>query len=271
MQLFYQRFNIQEYLLFTLLGITALVLLANFIGPDSAEKTTDWLSVILSFTVMVFSTSMVSKYGLKGNHGKAWILFMLFSAYWFCAETVDVLYELALGSEPWEYADDFFYITGYQLFFASLIFYLRPFAKQISKKLLIGVSIVSVSLLVPSLFMIAESDSMNGNLLVLVSYPILDSIILIPALIGVVLFLKGGVNFMVSLVCLGIITQIIGDNSVLFLSLQNLYYHGHLVEVLFLWTYAMFAFGLSNQIGLFSGKSNDALCPACGKTCTGHV
>lgn len=271
MQLFYQRFNIQEYLLFTLLGITALVLLANFIDPDSAEKTTDWLSVILSFTVMVFSTSMVSKYGLKGNHGKAWILFMLFSAYWFCAETVDVLYELALGSEPWEYADDFFYITGYQLFFASLIFYLRPFAKQISKKLLIGVSIVSVSLLVPSLFMIAESDSMNGNLLVLVSYPILDSIILIPALIGVVLFLKGGVNFMVSLVCLGIITQIIGDNSVLFLSLQNLYYPGHLVEVLFLWTYAMFAFGLSNQIGLFSGKSNGDLCPACGKTCTGHV
>jgi Mg2+/citrate symporter len=99
----------------------------------------------------------------------------------------------------------------------------------------------------------------------------LDSIILIPALVGVILFLKGGINFMVSIICLGIITQIVGDNSVLFLSLQNLYYPGHLAEVLFLWTYAMFAFGLSNQIGLFSEKSNNGLCPACGKSCSGHI
>jgi len=271
LQLFYQRFNVQEYLLFTLLGITSIILLANFIGPEQADAATAWLSIILSSIVMFCSVSMVSKYGLKGNHGKAWILFMLFSAYWFCAETVNMVYDIAIGSEPWEYADDFFYITGYQLFFASLVFYLRPFAKQISKKLLVGISAVSVFLLIPALIMILDSDSMNGNLLILISYPILDSIILIPALIGVILFLRGGVNFMVSLLCLGIITQIVGDNSVLFLSIQNLYYPGHLAEVLFLWTYAMFAFGLSNQIGLFREKIDGDSCPTCGKTCSGHA
>ena len=272
MQLFYQRFNVQDYLLFTLLGITAFVLIANFAGQEIAENVTNWISIILSSAVMVFSFFMVSKYGVKGNHGKAWILFMLFSAYWFCAETVDVLYDVVLGVEAWEYADDFFYITGYQLFFASLVFYLKPFVKQISKKLVFGVSIISMSLLIPSLMMIinSESELMNGNLLVLLSYPILDSIILIPALIGVVLFFKGGVNFMISLLCLGIITQIIGDNSVLFLSLQNIYYPGHLAEVLFLWTYAMFAFGISNQIGLFKEEPDNNVCPACGKTCSGH-
>ena len=272
MQLFYQRFNVQEYLLFTLLGITAIVLLANIAGQDVAENTTNLFSIILSGTVMIFSFFMVSKYGIKGNHGKAWILFMLFSTYWFCAETVDVLYNIVLGVDAWEYANDFFYITGYQLFFASLVFYLRPFLKQISKKQVIGVTIISISLLIPSLIMIFDSvpDLMDKNFLVLLSYPILDSIILIPALLGVVLFFKGDVNFMVSLICLGIITQIIGDNSVLFLSLQNLYYHGHMVEILFLWTYAMFSFGLSNQIGLFREKSDVNLCPACGKTCSGH-
>ena len=270
MQLFYQRFNAQEYLLFTLLSIAALVLVANFIGPDKGEVTTNWLSIILSSVVMFLSVSMVSKYGLKGNHGKAWILFMLFSAYWFCAETVDVLYDVVLGSEPWEYADDFFYITGYQLFFSSLVFYLRPFAKQISKKMVGVITFASLILLIPSLFMIVDSDSWDSNLLILISYPILDSIILIPALIGIILFLKGGVNFMVSLLSLGIITQIIGDNSILFLSLQNNYYPGHLAEVLFLWTYALFAFGLYHQIGLFTEKPNKNTCPACGKTCSGH-
>ena len=270
MQLFYQRFNVQEYLLFSLLGITSIVLLANFVGQDVAENITNWISIILSSTVMFFSFFMVSKYGIKGNHGKAWILFMLFSAYWFCAETVDVLYDVVLGVDAWEYADDFFYITGYQLFFASLVFYLKPFLKQISKKMVTGISVISVSLLIPSLMMIIDSGSVDKNFLILLSYTILDSIILIPALIGVILFFKGGVNFMISLLCLGIITQIIGDNSVLFLSLQNLYYPGHLAEVLFLWTYSMFAFGLSNQIGLFKEKSTDNSCPACGKTCSGH-
>ena len=270
MQLFYQRFNVQDYLLFTLLGITALVLLANFIGQDVAENITNWISIILSSTVMFFSFFMVSKYGIKGNHGKAWILFMLFSAYWFCAETVDVLYDVVLGVDAWEYADDFFYITGYQLFFASLVFYLKPFSKQISKKMVMSISIISVFLLIPSMMMIIDSGSVDKNFLILLSYTILDSIILIPALIGVILFFKGGVNFMISLLCLGIITQIIGDNSVLFLSLQNIYYPGHLAEVLFLWTYAMFAFGLSNQIGLFNEESDDNSCPACGKTCSGH-
>jgi len=120
------------------------------------------------------------------------------------------------------------------------------------------------------MIMDSEADLMNKNLLVLFSYPILDSIILIPALIGVILFFKGGVNFMVSLLCLGIIIQIIGDNSILFLSLQNIYYPGHLAEVLFLWTYAIFAFGISNQIGLFNEKPDNNSCPACGKTCFGH-
>ncbi|MFB5614097.1 MAG: hypothetical protein ACE5RI_03270 [Candidatus Nitrosomaritimum yanchengensis] len=252
------------------MGVTSIVLVANFVGPDKAEVTTNWLSIILSSVVMFFSISMVSKYGLKGNHGKAWILFMLFSAYWFCAESVDILYEFVLGSEPWEFADDFFYITGYQLFFSSFVFYLRPFAKQISKKMVTVITFSSFTLLIPSIFMIVESGSWDSNSLILISYPVLDSIILIPALIGLILFLKGGVNFMVSLLSLGIITQIIGDNSILFLSLQDQYYAGHLAEVLFLWTYAMFAFGLYHQIRLFSEKPNENTCPACGKNCSEH-
>jgi len=133
LQLFYQRFNVQEYLLFTLLAITALILLANFIGPQIADDISNGISILLSGIVTVFSFFMVSKYGIKGNHGKAWILFMLFSAYWFCAETVDTIYNVMLGIEVWQYADDFFYVVGYQLFFASLIFYLKPFTKQISE------------------------------------------------------------------------------------------------------------------------------------------
>lgn len=272
MQLFYQRFNVQEYLLFLLLGITSVILVANFVGPSVAENVTDGFSIILSSIVMILSFFMVSKYGIQGNHGKSWILFMLFSTYWFCAETVDILYYLVVGEEVWDYADDFFYITGYQLLFASLVFYLKPFVSQISKKLVCIISISSLSLLIPSMMTLAnlESHFNTENMAVLLSYPILDSLVLIPALIGVILFFRGGVNFMISLLCLGIISQIIGDNSILFLTIQNTYHSGHLADTLFLWTYALFSFALANQFMLMRSNSEKNTCPACGKSCTGH-
>ena len=272
MQLFYQRFNVQEYLLFTLLGIVGIVLFANFIGSSTSENLVNVLSITLSGGVMVLSVLMVSKYGLQGNHGKAWILFMLFAAYWFCAESVDFAYELILKSDPWEYADDFFYITGYQLFFASLLFYLKPFVKQISKKLIFMASLISLSILIPStILVLQDTESVSGNLLLLLSYPVLDSILLIPALIGVFLFFRGGINFMFSLLCLGIITQIIGDNSMLFLTLQNQYFPGHLADTLFLWSYVMFSFGLAKQLHLFNENPKNSICSICGLSCSGHI
>jgi hypothetical protein len=272
LQIFFNQFRVQEYLLFALLGITALVLLANLIGQQAATDFTGWISAILAGSVMFLSIFMVSKYGIKGNHGKAWILFMLFSTYWFFGEFIGILFDLFLETPVWEYADDFFFITGYQLFFAFLIFYLRPFRKQISRKLVIGVTLASMALLIPSIMMIinSDSDSLNENIAVIMAYPILDTMILIPALIGVILFFKGEVNFMLSLVCLGIVTQIIGDNSMLFASINGMYYPGHPGDILFLWTYVMLAFGLSNQIGIFSNDEVSQECPACGKTCTDH-
>lgn len=246
----------QEYLLFSLLGLTAIVLFSNIVGSNTSENVTNMVSIILSSLVMILSVVMVSKYGLTGNHGKAWVLFMLFSAYWFCAEFVDFFYEFVLEIQPWEYADDFFYITGYQLFFASLLFYLRPFVRQISKKILVGASIIGIGIMIPSIMIILQNhDSLNENFFILLSYPILDSLLIIPALIGVSLFFRGQVNFLVSLIFLGIISHTIGDNSILFLSIQDAYYPGHLAETLFLWTYTMLAFGLWNQIRLFVEKS----------------
>jgi len=264
-----ERFKIQEYLLFALLGIAGSIIISNLFGPHASGEFSEIVSIILSASVLFLSIFMVSNYGIQGNHGKAWILFMIFSAYWFFAEFIGPLQELVLGTTPWQYADDFFYIVGYQLFFASLVFYLKPFKKQISIKLILGVSVASTIILLPGMFFLwnAESDSLSGNILLTVTYTVLDSVILVPALIGVVLFFKGEVNFMFSLISLGIICQIVGDNSLLYTSLTDVYYSGHPIDILFLWTYTLFGFGLFNQLGLFNASSDNQSCPACGKSC----
>lgn len=262
------NFRIQEYLLFSLLGIAGVILAANLIGQQTATILANWIFVILSGFVMILSIFLVSKYGIRGSHGKAWILFSVFSAYWFIAESLWIIYDLILKTTPWEYADDFFYITGYQILFAFLIFYLKPIKKAISKKIIFGTSLIAISFLIPSFYIISVTDiiSIDENLAVVMAYPILDAIILVPALIAVMLFFRGEVNFMMTLVCLAIICQIVGDSSLLFLSIDNSYSPGHPIEILFLWAYVMFAFGLSNQIDVFNERKDSELCPSCGKS-----
>jgi len=268
LQIFLQNFRIQEYLLFSLLGITGAILAVNFISEQAATDFSNWIFLILSGSLMILSITLVSKYGTKGSHGKSWILFTLFSGYWFVAESLWLIFDLVLKTSPWEYADDFFYITGYQLFFAFLIFYIKPIKKAISKKMIFGTCLIAATLLIPSFYFIFNSDPnvVDENLAVVMAYPILDAVILVPALIAVMLFFRGEVNFMMTLICLAVICQIVGDTSMLFVTIDGSYYPGHPTDILFLWAYVMLAFGLSNQIDVFKNNEDDKLCPACGKS-----
>src|SRR4029077_10227653 len=88
------------------------------------------------------------------------------------------------------------------------------------------------------------------------SYPIADAIVLVPAIIGVILFFGGKVNFLWSLMLVGIVVEVIADTGFQYFSLDNSYYTGHPVDVLFLWSYILFSFGLFDHIKIFK-KSHD--------------
>jgi hypothetical protein len=74
---------------------------------------------------------------------------------------------------------------------------------------------------------------------------------LVPALVGIVLFFKGEVNFTWSLICLGIILQSAGDMSFQFATFTNTYYTGHPSDILFLWSYLLLSFGVYDHIRIF--------------------
>ena len=107
--------------------------------------------------------------------------------------------------------------------------------------------------MIPSVYMAYNFDpkvSLFENVLA-TSYPVADSIILIPAFIGVVLFFRGEVNFTWSLICLGIILQAAGDTSFQFATFTNTYYSGHPSDIVFLWSYLAFSFGVYDHIKIF--------------------
>src|SRR5260370_1287652 len=82
------------------------------------------------------------------------------------------------------------------------------------------------------------------------------SIVLIPSMIGVALFFKGKVNFLWSLLLIVMIFEVVADTAFQYFSLDNSYYTGHPVDILFLWSYLLFSFGLYDHIKIFK-KSHD--------------
>lgn len=164
-----------------------------------------------------------------------------------------MILELFYNQKPFPSMADFFYIAGYPAYFVFAILYIKPVKSGITRKMIIGSLLVAIGVLVPNLYMTFENNSDEDQLSTALAafYPVADAIVLVPALIGVALFFGGKVNFSWSLMLAGIIVEVIADTGFQYFSLDNSYYTGHPVDILFLWSYILFSFGIYNHTKIF--------------------
>ena len=258
MQTRLEKLKSQRFLLFSLVSTGFAILIAEHFGKETAIVFTNWIFVPIPGAMVILSIMMAKKHGVTGNHGKAWIVFALFSACWFIAEQVWLVEELFYHQKPFPSAADFFYIVGYPIYFIFTILYLKPFRKLITKKMIILSSLVSIAILVPSMYWTLETSSDEDQFSIILGaiYPIADSIVLVPALIGVQLFFGGKVNFLWSLMLVGILVEVTADTGFQYFSLDDSMYTGHPVDILFLWSYILFSFGIYDNIKVFKSKMN---------------
>lgn len=258
MQAILEKLKSQRFLLFSLVSTGLAILIAEHIGKETAVVFTNWIFVPIPGTMLILSIIMAKKHGVTGNHGKAWIVFALFSACWFIAEQVWLVEELFYHQKPFPSAADFFYIAGYPTYFIFAILYLKSFRKLITKKMIILSSLVSIVILAPSMYWTLEGSSDEDQFSIILGaiYPTADSIVLVPALIGVRLFFGGKVNFLWSLMLIGILVEVAADTGFQYFSLDDSMYTGHPVDVLFLWSYILFSFGVYDNIKVFKSKMN---------------
>ena len=240
--------------LFACLLITGLgMMAATFFGKEASKVVTDFTYIPITGVLVILSIIISSRFRKIGNHGKAWLLFLGIAISWFIAETTWTVYELVYHLNPFPSSADAFYIAGYPFLFLFSIYYLKPFKKLISRKMILLASLIAVSVLIPSLYMtILNNSNENKFAIALVAiYPVADAIILVPALIGIFLFFRGEVNFLWTMLLIGILFDVIADTGFQYFTLNNLYYTGHPIDILFIWTYIMFSFGVYGHIRIF--------------------
>lgn len=247
----------QRFLITSLLAISAGIIVANITSDDTARQFAGWSYIFTAGSVVVLALLTVSRTRFVGSHGKAWVLFAGFAILWFVAEQLWNVYELIIDIDPYPSAADVFWIMGYPLYFGFLVFYLKPFRQMISKKMVITASLMSLVLVIPSFYLSYNyEDRGDIDFLLGLTYPVLDSIVFAPALMGVSLFFKGQVNFLWTLMCLAILSIVAADTAFLFITSFSEYDSGDPVEILFHWGYILFAFGIYDHYKAFRGVDN---------------
>ncbi len=162
---------------------------------------------------------------------------------WFIAEQSWNLYEHVLKIDPYPSIADLFYISAPIFMFIALVIYLKSTKKKISKKKIMFASIISLSILVPSListFEVGTEDELLENIVAL-SYPISDSILLVPAIITILFLISSKRNFFWLMIIGGIIIMLVADTSFLFLVIHDMYVDGHPVDILWVSAYTIWA------------------------------
>lgn len=223
------------------------------ISEETAIVFTGWSYVFITGGLVVLALMMTIKTRWEGLHAKGWFLFACMAVIWFMAEMTWLLYEHIYEVDPWASEADYLWVVGYFFYFGFLIFYLFPFKKSISKRMVLVSLLLSLALLVPSLYVSYDSELALTDLenVFALSYPFLDAMVFVPALIGIMLFLTGKVNLLWTLMCVAIFCDIVADAAFLFTTLDETYYSGHPVEILFQWSYILFAFGVYNHYKIF--------------------
>ena len=248
----------QKFLVFSLLAIGIAILIVNLLDEEVTVFFGNmiYIPVLVAFVVLSIKISIQHK--LVGKLGKAWLLFAILAISWSTAEVIWTVYELVLEIDPYPSEADFFWLLGFPFYFGFLMFYLSTVKKAISKNMVLGAVAVSVAVAAPSIFLSMEDNFDPNDIehIIALSYPIADAFVLAPALIGVALFFTGKVNFLWTLVCFGMLCDVIADTGFLFLELDDTYYTGHPIEILFIWAYLLFSFGVYDHIKLFKKEKS---------------
>ena len=237
--------SVLTYLIITLVSITLIYQVRPFVDQDQFA----WISL----PAYLFSTAILTGFAFilavklskqKHYQSKAFLVFAIGSVFWFIAELIWIMYDHFWEGSPFPSEADIFYIGAYPFMIGFLLISLKPVLKSVSRNVWLFAIALGISFMIPSVT--AAYDDMLGEdafpTAIALAYPVLGSIQVIPAIVGIMYLAKKGANFSWMLILFGFIIYGIADTFFLFAELDGTYYDGHPVDLLWLYTYILMIF-----------------------------
>jgi len=248
-------------LILVLVGITALYQTRPFLDDAQFSLIAIPAYAIFPGVIIAYSSVLTIKLHKQKNfEAKGYLLFAIAAAFWFIAEQIWQLYDHVWEGEPFPSEADIFYIASYPLITVFLFLSLKPIIRKVSRNVWLFSIGLAFSLLIPSV--LAAYDDMFEEdafpTIIALAYPILSSIVLVPAIVGVMLLAKQNTSLPWMLILFGFIIYGVSDIFFLFAELDGTYYDGHPVDLMYLYSYTMiiFAFHARLKIAKLPTSSN---------------
>jgi signal transduction histidine kinase len=247
------------FLMLVLVGLTLIYQTRLFLDDSQFM----WISVpaysIIPGIMVVLSIILTIKlHKQKHFQSKAFLFFTLGSAFRLVAEQIWQIYDHVYDIDPFPSIADVFYIGVYPFYVAFLLLSLQPVRKSLSKKIWIFSIALSAIFLLPSI--LVSIDDLDGessfSTTIALSYPIMSAFQLDPAIVGLMFLAKRGANFSWTLLLFGFLIISISDTFFLFVELDESYYDGHPVDLMFLYSFVLLIFSLTSRLNL-ARKSDD--------------
>lgn len=232
----------------SLTSILSLITILYFINisigiNDFSNSISLPIYTIIPGILVLFSIWAITKTDQIKELSRGSLVFLTFAfSCWFIAEQTWNLYEHVLEIDPYPSAADFFYTAAPIFMFISLLLFLKN--KKISKNSVTISSIISSFILIPSILVTLEAGAEDElfEIIVALIYPVVDAIMLVPAIIAILFLVSNRKNFFWIMIIAGIIIMLAADTAFLFLVINDEYVDGHPVDILWVSSYTIWAF-----------------------------
>ena len=228
-------------------ALAVFYLLAQSWSQELLALSTDILVIAITGACSLLGLLVVRKWGFRGKFGVVHFGLFLAVFLWFLGMTVWGIYEVVLHVDvPYPSIADVFYLAGYLPAFLGMGQFLWFFRKaltpgKLAVAALSGLAIVftiSVVLLYP---LMTESADILTKFFD-VAYPLLDTLLIVFALMMAVVLRKSRFANDWLWIALGLLLWGAGDIAFCYGTLMGWYYSGHPIGLF--WLYACLALGL---------------------------
>jgi hypothetical protein len=237
--------NISKIALLVAIGLTLVFGLQDFY-PDFIGPFSNVAPVVLAGAAVMASSLALQRYGRDAKtFSLVWLCFTGGMFLWFLGELTWALYALVVNVEiPYPSIADVFWLAGYVPLFIALYLYVKIFSGALSRrKLLIILTAVAVASIVATVILIfpaveAVEDPITQA--VDLAYPLLDLALFSASLLGLAVFQKGKLGRSWLFINAAILTTVVADFLFSYTTAQELYYNGHPIDLLYLYSYLLF-------------------------------
>ena len=235
---------------YSLVGILVIIASLYFtninIGIENFSNTVSLpaYTIIPGMMVLLSFWAITRSETIGALSRKSLIFLTIAFSCWFVAEQTWNLYEHVLDIDPYPSIADFFYVAAPIFMFVGLIVFLKSTKQRIPLKNIISACIISMVILIPSIIFTLEAGEEDDSfeIIIALAYPIVDAILLVPAIVAMLFLISDKQNFFWIMIVAGIIIMMAADTIFLFLVINDHYVDGHPVDILWVSSYTIWAF-----------------------------